>query len=507
MIAEHTGKSPSDKQPGAIADAQKLLEAFDSLESHSSLRELLQESANQLAELAQTPGSALLQWVPEEDGFRLRAQFPPGKITSLTESPRIGKHPQLLAAMQVDSRGVDFPLADLAGLGLEESIGRTELSGRALAKHLIYQNEVRGIGLMWDANPEREFSGELLTQLRIFLRHAATTFEHNQLIQQAQQGASELEAVRLATLYLTSSLQLDDVLNAILKSALSLLPDMLDAHIFLYDGKTLSFGAAMWADGRQGESWAEPRRDGLTYTVAESGDMVVVPDMNQHPLYAKAPSEWQGAIIGAPLRIADQVVGVMNIAFQEPRSFSESTLRLITLLADQAAIAVKNAHTHGVTQEEALTDALTHLPNRRAFDKRIAEEIRRSARYKHVFSLVMMDVDGFKRVNDSYGHNLGDQVLRELAECLRYAVRDTDFLARFGGDEFVLILPETRLRDASLIAKKLGAAVDDCQHRWPDKQGVKLSLSVGVAGYPQEATDAEALIELADKAMYGTKGN
>ena len=315
-----------------------------------------------------------------------------------------------------------------------------------------------------------------------------------------------MEAVRLATLYLTSSLKLDEVLNAILKSSLTLLPDMLDAHVFLYDGKTLTFGAAMWSDGRQGESWAEPRRDGLTYTVAESGEMVLVPDMNQHPLYAKAPSDWKGAIIGAPLRIGSQVVGVMNIAFQEPRSFSESTLRLISLLADQAAIAVKNARMHGVAQEEALTDALTNLPNRRAFDKRLSEEIRRSARYKHAFSLVMMDVDGFKRVNDGYGHNVGDQVLRELSECLRYAVRDTDFLARFGGDEFVLILPETSLRDASLIAKKLVSAVDDCQHRWPDKQCLELNLSVGVAGYPHEAADAEALIELADKAMYGTKG-
>jgi diguanylate cyclase (GGDEF)-like protein len=445
--------------------------------------------------------------VPDENAFRLRAQYPPAEVRSLAESPRIKSHPKLLDAMDTNSHGVALNFKELAGLGLEEAIGLPTLAGQALAKHLIYRDEVRGLGLMWGLDSDREFNDDLLTQLRIFLRHAATTFEHNQLIWEAQRGASELEAVRLATLYLTSSLQLDEVLNAILKGSLTLLPDMLDAHIFLYDGKTLSFGAAMWADGRKGEVWAEPRRDGLTYTVAESGELVVVPDMAQHPLYANAPTDWNGAIIGAPLRIADQVVGVMNIAFQEPRPLNESTLRLVTLLADQAAIAVKNARAHGVAQEEALTDVLTELPNRRAFDKRLAEEIRRSARYKHAFSLVMMDVDGFKRVNDNYGHNVGDRVLRELAECLRYRVRDTDFLARFGGDEFVLILPETNLRDAAVISDKLRAAVDECQHNWPDKQGVNMTLSIGVAGYPRDAVDSQTLIELADKAMYGRKGH
>lgn len=486
--------------------SESLLESFDSLAEHTDLWKLLQETTTILAGLAQASGSAVLQWVPEEDAYSLRAQYPPKQIKSQQESPWIANHPVLEQALNRSESGHQGPFTDLAGLGLEEVLGLDKLPGQVLVKHLLYKGEVRGLGLIWDQDDTRRFSDEEITMLRIFLRHASITFEHNQLIWEAKQTADELEAVRMATLYLTSSLELDAVLNAILKSALTLLPDMLDAHIFLYDGRTLTFGAAMWADGREGQAWAEPRRDGLTYTVAESGDLVVVPDMNQHPLYANAPSEWKGAIIGSPLRIANQVVGVMNLAFQEPREFSESTLRMITLLADQAAIAVRNAHLHAVAQEEALTDTLTGLPNRRAFDQQLSEEIRRSARYKHKFALVMMDLDGFKRVNDSYGHNFGDRVLRELAQCLRYRVRDTDFLSRFGGDEFVLLLPETSLEDAALISSKLNAATQDCQIHWPDKAGIELTLSTGIASYPADAKTAEALIELADQAMYGLKG-
>lgn len=487
-----------------LSQSQVLVDAMETVAARTDINSLLQSTATQLCRLAPASGSALLHWVPESDHYRLLAQHPPAEIKRPEEGPIIQASPTLDAVRRSDA-GIQVPFSDLAGVGLEAALGLDALAGQALLMPLIYRGEVRGVGIIWDADAQHTFTAEGITLLRVFLRHASTIAEHTRLLQEAEQTATELEAIRLASLYLTSSLKLDEVLSAILKGAATILPDMLNAHIFLYDGRTVTFGAAMWGDGRRRDIFAEPRRDGLTYTVAESGELVVVPDMRKHPLYKDTPSDWTGAIIGAPLRFGERVVGVMNIAFREPRQFGERVLRVVTLLADHAAIAINNARLHGLTQEEALTDVLTGLPNRRALDKRLAEEVRRSARYNHPFSLVMMDMDGFKRVNDNYGHALGDTVLRNIAECLRYRVRDTDFLARFGGDEFVLILPETEPKDAALIADKLRNAVADCQHDWPDGKGVDLAISVGVAAYPRDGRSAQSLLENADKAMYGFK--
>jgi signal transduction histidine kinase len=150
----------------------------------------------------------------------------------------------------------------------------------------------------------------------------------------------ELEAVHEASLNLASNLELTVVLNSILTSALSLVAAD-DAHIFLYDGNVLRFGAAQWSNDENPEIYAEPRQEGLTYNVARSGKRIVVPDANQDPLFTEW--RWGGAIAGLPLKIQDRVVGVMNVAWHEPHQFMEPELRALELLADQAALMVQNA--------------------------------------------------------------------------------------------------------------------------------------------------------------------
>jgi nitrate/nitrite-specific signal transduction histidine kinase len=166
--------------------------------------------------------------------------------------------------------------------------------------------------------------------------------------------AEQLEALRQASLRLTSSLVLQPVLDTVLEHALQLIAAD-DAHIFLYDGENLTFGAAFWAGDRQEEPYAEPRQDGLTYTVARTGERIVVPDVDNHPLYQGQGWSWGGAIVGLPLRIGEQVCGVMSVAFERPHTFDESELRVLELLADQAAVAIENARLHGQVQQHAAT--------------------------------------------------------------------------------------------------------------------------------------------------------
>jgi diguanylate cyclase (GGDEF)-like protein len=229
--------------------------------------------------------------------------------------------------------------------------------------------------------------------------------------------------------------------------------------------------------------------------------------MRSHPLYAGAPPEWQGAIVGLPLKVRERVVGVMNISYPEPRIFEETDTRTLQLLADHAAIAIENAQLHEQVARQARTDALTGLPNRRALNERIAAEVARARRYGHSLALLMMDVDGFKAVNDSYGHPFGDHTLQQLAARLAQVTRHSDFLARYGGDEFALLLPEADLPLACEVAAKLCDLVHGYRLDIDKSNGFRMSLSVGIAVFPDNAASCKQLLELADQTLYDVKRN
>ncbi len=196
--------------------------------------------------------------------------------------------------------------------------------------------------------------------LEMLASHAAIALENARLFRAERERSAELEAVRQASLQLTSSLELEPVLQAILKHAIKLVHAD-DAHVFLYDGQRLEFGAARWADGEQHKSWALPREDGLTYTVARSGERIVINDMSRHPLFKG--TLWQGAIVGLPLLRGNEVIGVMNIAYKKPYTLDENELRTLSLLADQATVAIQNARLFAESQRRTaeLSEALARL--------------------------------------------------------------------------------------------------------------------------------------------------
>ncbi|MBI3241966.1 MAG: GAF domain-containing protein, partial [Chloroflexi bacterium] len=167
--------------------------------------------------------------------------------------------------------------------------------------------------------------------------------------------AAELEAVRQLSLSLTASLDLPTVLETILKIVFQLMKGAKNVHVFSYDSENdrLTFGAAVRSDGRKAAPWPAPRPHGLTYTVARGGETVAVSDMSTHPLYASAPGHWGGAIVGLPLKIGQRVVGVMNVAYPRPHTFSEAELATLRLLADQAALAIENARLYQVERRRA----------------------------------------------------------------------------------------------------------------------------------------------------------
>jgi diguanylate cyclase (GGDEF)-like protein len=329
--------------------------------------------------------------------------------------------------------------------------------------------------------------------------------ENKGLLSMIQRQSAEMDALKRITLNLTASLEFQVVLDAIVQEAMQLVNDAQDAHIFLYQDGKLSFGASLFADGKKNIPFSEPRLNGLTDSVARQKETIIVEDITCHPLYTDGTKKWTGSIIGIPLKIGDRVVGVMNLARKRTGLFSRPEVRLLTLLADQAAIAIINARLHGAVRGQALSDMLTGLPNRRALDERLDSEIKRANRTDHSFSVVMMDLDGFKLINDTFGHDVGDDVLRQVAQCLRSGLRSTDFIARYGGDELTLILPDTGWPEAETVINKLQEKIHDLAIHLPNEETICLGVSGGVAVFPRHANNAPNLLRAADEALYRAK--
>ena len=178
--------------------------------------------------------------------------------------------------------------------------------------------------------------------------------EQQELLLLLKQQTEELNALRSISLNLTSSLDFNSVLEAVVTEAMRLITDANDSHIFLYNNDVLSFGSSLDSSGKRDKLFSEPRQDGLTYTVARKKEMIIVEDMQNHELFTDSPVEWIGSIIGIPLMFGTRVVGVMNLARLKIGGYTESEVRLMKLLADQAAIAIVNARLHEAVLQQAL---------------------------------------------------------------------------------------------------------------------------------------------------------
>lgn len=326
---------------------------------------------------------------------------------------------------------------------------------------------------------------------------------------------SELLLIRKASLHLTMNLSLDSVLESILESALELVSAD-DTHVFLYEHGMLSFAAALFDGHQQGRPFMNPRPQGMTYQVAREGTKIVADNTMTNPLFEGR--RWEGSIIGLPLKIGNTVLGVMNVALKRAHKFTDNEIQSLEFLADQASIAIQNAKLYEQAQQEivdrkkaeeaikhmAQHDALTGLPNRRLFNERISLEISRSQRNNQKIGVMLFDLDHLKNVNDSFGHSVGDLLLQAVGQRLLGLLRKSDTVARMGGDEFLLILPEMKqTQDAVITAERILSALST-----PfllEGNQINITTSIGIVFFPDDGTEVDDLIKKADNAMYKAK--
>lgn len=295
--------------------------------------------------------------------------------------------------------------------------------------------------------------------------------------------------------------------HAVLEVALELLREYFgygSTYLLLYDRAAselaVAHAAGVGADRPEVRSFRTKLGVGLTGIAGQTRLIVNVGDVRKDPRYLDVVPGCVSEIC-VPLAVGGELFGVLAVESPLTNAFSDRDADLLTAFAHVTALAILLARAQTETRRLTITDDLTGLYNARYFTERLEEEVTRARRYGRELSLLIVDSDALKRVNDTLGHAAGNELLVALARSIRQNVRSSDIVARFGGDEFVVLQPETGREAALATAQRIRAAA----HTASDAAGIERSVSVGVATYPADAATADALFQRADAALYEAK--
>lgn len=339
----------------------------------------------------------------------------------------------------------------------------------------------------------------LLIAIVLFLRLRGHTLEVERTLAE-QSGSKERADMLLAVAEaVNSSLALSEVLNVALTRAGRLMGAVAGAMYLFAQSKAemrrqADYNLTHNARGAGRKLEEEPLRSVVTNlrptVVALDAEHAPGLEGGGHPRY----------VLVVPVQRASQLMGAMELYLPGPRELREDQIELLQGVAAQAAMAISHAQLFHAQEENALTDELTKLPNRRYMAQRFLQEMQRARRHHKGLAFLMLDIDHFKQINDTYGHLHGDAVLAELAKILNAAKRDSDVASRYGGEEFGIILVESGDTGAMSLAERIREKVEVATFAG----GLKLTVSIGVASTDDEALFT-SLIERADQALYAAK--
>jgi len=393
-------------------------------------------------------------------------------------------------------------LPEFRGLWEEE---RNEISSHEIELFVPLISRERLIGiLVLDKKGAGWYSLEDLRLLEEVTNQVAVSLEKEYLRERLREREEELSVINRCSAIITSSLDVQEIYDSFI-TELKKVVDINWASINLIEDSRLNILAlyseigSAWKVGEQ-----IPMRGTGTEWVALNNKALLESDLSQGGEFVTAKYHHkQGVrtIAYLPLIAKGVVIGSFVVATGNPNAYSQRHMTLLEQLASQIAMSIENSRLYAEAEEKARVDELTDLLNRRSLDELMTAEINRHQRYGGVFSLIILDLDGFKAFNDNYGHLAGDKLLKEIGSVLKSTIRSTDQAFRYGGDEFAVLLPNTPIDAATQVADRIRrkvAAKAKAGH-------IPFSASLGLANWPADGVAADEIVAAADTALYRAK--
>jgi diguanylate cyclase (GGDEF)-like protein len=350
--------------------------------------------------------------------------------------------------------------------------------------------------------------------IRAFCKQAMLTIENTRYHTDLYRKLDRFAAIAELTKAITPIRSYEALLQSILDKSAELLKAE-QGSLMLLDQET----DALLLEAKKGvisgmtDKMRIPRGVGIAGKVAEMGEPLLVENLESDPrVRQKNRRHYKTrSFVSVPLKIGDRTIGVLNLSDKTTGEvFNEEDLRLVQSFASHAAVVLERNVLYDQAErlkKLSITDPLTGLLNRRYLEERLEEEISRSSRHARRVSLMMLDIDGFKPYNDTFGHIAGDTLLKLIAESIMNSVRTMDIVSRLGGDEFLVILPETDALLAKQIAERIRSEVERLAvpPRGAERSVKTATVSIGIACYPSHGDTIEVLLEQVDKALYLAK--
>jgi diguanylate cyclase (GGDEF)-like protein len=347
------------------------------------------------------------------------------------------------------------------------------------------------------------FSDADVKAVELFSSQIAGMLSRRRVMLEMERSQRELRVLQEQSARLMATMELDDIYQIAVEGARGI--SEMGVALFLANGKSFKLAGVMGipVPGRKNFTL----KDTLAGMAAKNGELMYVPNTRGYSLPAIPFNK--GDIASAlmlPIVYDMELLGLMALVSSNLDPLSPRDMELLLVLMNQSAISIKNAMLHAEIKKKSITDGLTGLFNHKHFQERFDHELRRTLRNKKPLSLLLMDIDFFKKINDIYGHQAGDEVLRHVSGMLKGALRDIDVPARYGGEEFAAVLVETDKDSAVMTAERLREELEASLIK-AEGHDISITASFGVATYPVDARTKDEIIGRADKALYYAKEN
>lgn len=451
-------------------------------------------------------GKAGLLFVDSNDDFGIRLMEPAGEnsISSLKlrgDSPIVQYLKRERRPLMTENLSI---LPDFLGLWQQERED-IENNGLELLIPLISRDRLISI-LVLDKKRTGRYNLEDYKLLEDVTGRAAVSMEKEYLREQMEEREEELSVINRSNSVITSSLDIQQIYDGFIKE-LKRIVDVNWAAIAIIEDEELFF-LAISTD--VGSAWKAGERIPLKGTATEwvttHRKPIVDPDLSLEMRFTTGKYHIQHSIrsiVYLPLIVSNRVIGTLSVASRNPDAYSSRQLKLLEQLASQIAMPIENARLYAKTERMARIDDLTGLLNRRSLDEMLGSEINRHSRYGGVFSLIMIDMDSLKEINDTYGHLVGDELLRQIGRLIKNTIREADQAFRYGGDEFAVVLPHTPIDAAFNVAERIRQAT----FSRTEIGSTPVSVSLGLACWPADGLGPNNLIAAADEALYQAKSS